>query len=78
MAGECWGGGGGDHCGPSGMGVVQSGPGLSVRVCECDYCMVPAWRLSPQPAGARRAVTQEPFEASMTGFSVDDRDTDKI
>lgn len=34
--------------------------------------------LSLQPCGVSLAVTQEPFEASMTGFGVGDRDTDKI
>lgn len=50
--------------------------------CARSSSVTTAWcprgGLCLQPGGARLAVTQEPFEASMTGFSVGDRDADKI
>lgn len=50
--------------------------------CARSSSVTTAWYqcggLCPQPGGARLAVTQEPLEASMTGFSVGDRDADKI
>lgn len=60
-------------CAPVGLGIGSSGPGLSVpglQVSTMARCL--------QPGGARLAVMQETFEASVTGFSVGDRDVDKV
>lgn len=64
---------GAPRCALVGLGIGSSGPGLSVpglQVSTMARCL--------QPGGARLAFTQETFEASVTGFSVGDRDFDKV
>lgn len=50
--------------------------------CARSSSVTTAWcqrgGLCPQPVSARLAVTQEPSEAAVSGFSVGDRDADKI
>lgn len=67
---------------PVGPGGISKSKKQGCSQCARSASVTTAWcqrgGLSLQPYGVSLAVTQEPCEASVTGFSVGDRDTDKI